>query len=139
MVFIGIVIGLLVLAGVIYSAMAAKKRREELSGMAVRLGLAFSPGEDYELAERFGFLDKLAQGSNRYASNVLSGSYRQNEVLVFDYHYETHSTDSKGNRTDASPLFLVLHPAAAAQLPGTEDHPRGAALQDRPGVRLRRH
>src|SRR5581483_5507412 len=46
-----------------------------------------------------GFLDALAQGSNRYAFNVLSGNYRGHDVLVFDYHYETESTDSKGNST----------------------------------------
>jgi hypothetical protein len=94
-VFIFIVIVLLIIAGAIYSAIAARKRREALFEFATRLGLAFSPGNDYELADRFSFLDTLARGSNRYAFNVLSGSYRQNEVLVFDYHFETHSTDSR--------------------------------------------
>ena len=88
----------LVAVAAIYAALAAKKRREELSSLAARLGLRFRPEDDYDLAERFEFLDHLAQGSNRYAFNVLSGEYQRNEVLVFDYHYETHSTDSKGNR-----------------------------------------
>jgi len=88
----------LAIVAAIYAAIAAKKRREELSALAARLGLRFYPENDYALAERFEFLDHLAQGSNRYAFNVLSGGYRQNDVLVFDYHYETHSTDSKGHR-----------------------------------------
>jgi len=87
-----------VIAAVICGAIAAKKRREEMGALAARLGLRFSAEKDYGVASRFGFLDKLAQGSNRYAFNVLSGDYRGHEVLVFDYHYETHSTDSKGHR-----------------------------------------
>lgn len=88
----------LVVVAAIFGAIAARKRREELSGLAARLGLAFQPEKDHALASRFEFLDKLAQGSNRYAFNMLSGRYRGNEVLAFDYHYETHSTDSKGRR-----------------------------------------
>lgn len=92
-----IIVAALIIAGIIYSALAAKKRREELSALAARLGLSFREDEDYGLADRFEFLDALAHGSNRYAFNILTGQYQNNEVLVFDYHYETHSTDSKGN------------------------------------------
>ena len=85
-IFIFILIALLIIGSAIYSAIAARKRREELFELATRLHLDFGPGNDYGVAERFGFLDKLAQGSNRYAFNVISGSYRQNQVLIFDYH-----------------------------------------------------
>jgi hypothetical protein len=87
----------LFVAIIVYSSIAARKRREELTALAGRLGFTLCPENDSELPRRFGFLDQLAQGSNRYAFNVLSGNYRENDVLVFDYHYETHSTDSKGN------------------------------------------
>lgn len=76
-----------------------KKRREAFVLLAQRLGMRFSPGHDRSLALRYGFLNALAQGDNRYAYNVLGGSYRGHAVQVFDYHYETYSTDSKGNRT----------------------------------------
>jgi len=115
---------LLIIAGGIYSVIAARKRREELFALAARLGLSFSQGNDYELAERFSFLDKLAQGSNRYAFNVISGSYRQNEVLVFDYHYETHSTDSKGNRQthhEYFSFFILLLPISFPELKITRE------------------
>jgi len=88
-----------VIAAAIYGIIAARRRREELSALAARLGLRFSADEDYGLAEQYEFLNHLAQGDNRYAFNVLSGEYRGSPVLVFDYHYETHSTDSKGHRT----------------------------------------
>jgi hypothetical protein len=92
-----VVVGLII-ALAIFGAMAARKRREEMAQLALRLGLAYRAEKDYSLAEQFSFLDKLAQGSNRYAFNILSGRYQGREVLVFDYHYETHSRDSKGRR-----------------------------------------
>jgi hypothetical protein len=124
MIFIFILFVLLIIGGAIYSAIAARKRREELSTFATRLGLNFSPDNDYELANRFGFLDKLAQGSNRYAFNVISGNYRQNQVLVFDYHYETHSTDSKGNRQTHHhyfSFFILLLPIRFPELKITRE------------------
>lgn len=93
-----ILVGALLIAGIIFGALAARKRREELSALAARLGLNFRADEDYALADRFEFLNALDQGDNRYAFNILSGCYREQEVLVFDYHYATHSTDNKGNR-----------------------------------------
>lgn len=90
-------VGVIITLG-IFGAMAAKKRREELAVLAARLGLRYSAEKDYSLGDRFGFLNALAQGSNRYAYNILAGHHRGHEVLAFDYHYETHSTDSKGRR-----------------------------------------
>lgn len=97
-IFIFILFAALVIVASIYGAIAARKRRDALAELAARLGLRFSPENDRGLAKRFEFLNKLAQGSNRYAFNVLSGDYHGHEVLAFDYHYETHTTDSKGNR-----------------------------------------
>lgn len=93
-----ILVAALIIVAIIFGAIAARKRREALAQLAARLGLRFQPDDDRSLAGRYGFLDKLAQGSNRYAFNVLAGPYQNHEVLAFDYHYETHSTDSKGRR-----------------------------------------
>lgn len=114
-----LLIAILVIAGAIYGAIAAKRRREEMAALAARLGLGFRADKDYSLASRFGFLDKLAQGSNRYAFNVLSGSYGGENVLVFDYHYETHSTDSKGRRQTHHhhfSFFILLLPRSFPEL-----------------------
>lgn len=92
-------VAVIVIFGAIYGAITQRKRREGLFELAARLNLNFDAGQDFGIAGRFGFLKQLDQGDNRYATNVLSGTYQQNEVLAFDYHYETESTDSKGNRT----------------------------------------
>ncbi len=94
-IFIFILFVLLIIGAAIYSAIAARKRREELFELATRLGLDFSAANNYGLAERFGFLDKLARGSNRYACNVISGAYRQNQVLVFAENYPQLKADQQ--------------------------------------------
>ncbi|HEY1174484.1 MAG TPA: hypothetical protein VGH19_24175 [Verrucomicrobiae bacterium] len=91
--FIGFVIGAVILGGI-----AAKKRREAFELVAAQLGLRFSAEKDRGIADRYSFLNKLDQGSNRYAYNILSGTFSGHQVMVFDYHYETYSRDNKGNR-----------------------------------------
>lgn len=118
-ILIFIVVAALIIAGAIYAAIAARKRREAMQALAARLGLQFSQENDRQLADRFGFLNQLAQGSNRYAFNILSGQYRQNEILAFDYHYETHSTDSKGRRQTHHhyfSFFILTLPMALPEL-----------------------
>jgi hypothetical protein len=111
-----VIVAVLVVIGIsaIYGLIQARKRLEGLFELAQRLGLYFSAAEDYELADRYKFLKRLAKGENRYARNVLSGTYQQNQVLAFDYHYETHSTDSKGNHTTEHhwfSFFILTLPA----------------------------
>lgn len=107
------------IAAIIYGTIAARKRREALAALALRLGLSYRADDDRSLAERFEFLNALAQGSNRYAFNVLSGVYQGYDVLVFDYHYETHSTDSKGRRQTHHhyfSFFILMLPQSFPEL-----------------------
>src|SRR5208282_1793229 len=97
--FIIVAVVVIVVIGAIYSAIAARKRREGLFELAQRLNLNFAPEPDYGLAERFGFLKKLAQGDNRYAYNALSGTYQNDDVLAFDYHYQVTTHDKNGSHT----------------------------------------
>ncbi len=94
-----VVVLIIAVIGAIYGAIRARKRLEGLFELAQRLGLNFSAAEDYELADRYNFLKQLAQGENRYARNVLSGTWQQNQVLAFDYHYETYSQGKSGRQT----------------------------------------
>jgi hypothetical protein len=97
-VFIFILVAAAIIAGVVYSAIATRKRREAMFLLATQLGLNYSQQRNTALPAEFRFLNRLAQGSNRYAFNVLSGNYRGHDVLAFDYHYETYSNNSKGGR-----------------------------------------
>ena len=100
---------IVIVVGTIYGLIQARQRLEALNELALRLGLNFSAAEDYSLAERYGFLKQLAQGEDRYARNVLSGIYQQNQVLVFDYHYATYHTDKNGtHKEDHWFSFFIL-------------------------------
>jgi hypothetical protein len=82
------------------------KRREAMAAVAAKLGLQFMPHKDKYMPNRYRFLNKLRQGSRRYAFNVLSGSYREHEVILFDYHYQTGS----GKNTHHHYIsFFILH------------------------------
>lgn len=116
-----IIIGVvaLIVVGAILGHIAARKRREAMFALAHRLGLRFDQSKDHDLARRFQFLDKLRQGSNRYAFNVLSGQYQDHDVTAFDYHYETHSSDSKGRRQTHHhhfSFFILRLPATFSEL-----------------------
>ncbi len=92
--------GLIVVGGLIWlSITLERKRREAFQLLATRLGLQYSPEMNRGLATEYSFLSQLNTGDNRYASHILRGSLEGCDVLIFDHHYETTSTDSKGNRT----------------------------------------
>ena len=117
--FIAVVFVGIILVGVIYNAVMTRKQREGLLLLAQRLNLSFDAGQDFGIPGRFGFLKQLDRGDNRYATNVLSGAYQQNEILAFDYHYETESTDSKGHRQTEHhwfSFFILMLPASFPDL-----------------------
>ena len=86
-----IIVIILVIIGAIFGFIAAQKRREAMLSLASRLGLHFDQSKDKSIGRQYDFLDKLRQGHNRYAYNILSGNYQGCEVKIFDYHYQTGS------------------------------------------------
>jgi hypothetical protein len=78
--------------------MAAAKRRKELAAWGSSKGLTFDEAKDRSTDERFPAFKCLRQGDGRYSFNHLRGRWSKYDFLGFDYHYETHSTDSKGHR-----------------------------------------
>lgn len=105
---VGIV--LVVIAFAVFGWWQAKKRREAFQALAQKLGMRYRR-KDRGIANRYSFLNKLDQGSNRYAFNILEGQYQGHPVHAFDYHYETYSTDSKGRRQTHHHYFsfFILH------------------------------
>jgi hypothetical protein len=116
--FLIVMVLIIAAIGAIFGVIRARKRLEGLFELAQRLGLNFSAAEDYGLADRYGFLKQLAQGENRYARNVLSGTYQQNQVLAFDYHYETYSQGKSGRQTHHHwfSFFILTLPAVFPDL-----------------------
>jgi len=110
---------LLIIVAAVFASVAEKKRREAFAALAQRLGLRYRPERDHGVARQFAFLDKLRGGSNRYAYNILEGTYKGHEVMAFDYHYETHSTDSKGRRQTHHhhfSFFILFHDLECPEL-----------------------
>ena len=99
------VFAIIVVVGIL-GYISARKRREAMSALAARLGLRFNPHKNWDLARQFHFLDKLRKGSNRYAFNILSGSYQDHTVTLFDYHYQIRSNKSTHHHYFS---FFVLH------------------------------
>jgi hypothetical protein len=116
LIFVAVVV--LVVIAAIYGAIAQRKRREGLLLLARRLGLEFRGGQDFGIPGRFGFLNQLAQGDDRYAVNVLSGNYQQNEILAFDYHFATYHTDKNGRHKDDHwfSFFILTLPVVFPEL-----------------------
>lgn len=82
----------------VYAWYAAEQRRKALAAWGQANGLTFSADRLYGLDDRHPDFDCLRSGSNRYAYNTLRGAYKNWPCTAFDYHYETHSTNSKGRR-----------------------------------------
>lgn len=112
-----VVLGLVVVGAVIwFNYAAAKKRREEFAAFAAQQGLAYTP-ENNGLARQWSG-EPFERGDHRRAKNVLTGAFQGRQIVAFDYSYQTHSTDSKGQRTTQTHKFGVV----VMQLPGPLPH-----------------
>jgi hypothetical protein len=109
------IVAVIVVIGSIYGAIAARKRQEGLFELAQRLNLNFDAEKDEGISERFSFLKQFDEGRNRYATNVISGNYQQNEILAFDYHYTTGSGKSQQEH-NLSFFILVVRGSQFPQL-----------------------
>jgi hypothetical protein len=92
-----ILIILAVAAVIAYAIYAAAQRRKELAAWAAKNGLAFSPGKNRDLDDRFPAFKCLRRGHSRYAYNIMAGKLQGLTVTAFDYHYATGS--GKNRRT----------------------------------------
>ena len=119
------IIGLaLVITIGVFAHLREKKRREAFQMLATQLGMRYVQ-RDHAIASRYSFLDKLRQGSNRYAFNVLSGDFDGHPVQVFDFHYETHSHDSKGRRQTHHHYFSFFILEQERSFPELRVYPEG--------------
>ena len=92
----------------IWNSRMKDKRRKELAGWAQVNSLKFLPDNDHSVWLRYQLFKCLQRGEDRYAYNIMLGTSVQRVVCGFDYHYETHSSDSKGNRQTHHHYFSAL-------------------------------
>ena len=114
-----------VISVVIISYLVEKKRQEALVALASRLGLRYRKGKDRGLVLLHGAFDLLRKGSNRYAQCILSGDYEGEQVTAFDFHYETYSTNSKGQRQTHHHYFTCVICALSRPYPEMKVRPEG--------------
>lgn len=101
----GAIVFLCVVVGFIIIAFAlAAQRRKAFRELARRLGMTYT-AKDRALPREFKFLDGLCKGHSRYASNILTGDYRNHPVMFFDFHYTTGSGKNQQQHTDS---FFIL-------------------------------
>jgi hypothetical protein len=105
--FIGL-IALIAIGFAIYSWYAASQRRIALLNWARTAGLTFSPENRYGLNSRYPNFECLRQGDNQYAYNIMEGDFGGRGFLAFDYHYETYSSSSKGERETHHHYFSAV-------------------------------
>ncbi|HOE65739.1 MAG TPA: hypothetical protein PLO62_04365 [Candidatus Hydrogenedentes bacterium] len=106
-----VVFAIVAAVGAVFAAIAERKRREAFAQLAASLNLTYVRRDD-AAPHRYAVLDIMRQGDTRYAFNVLRGVYKEHPVEAFDYHYATHSTDSKGRRHTQHhylSVFVLVH------------------------------
>ena len=90
---LALIFGAIVIVGVWQSLRQSRKfqrRIFDLRALAERLGFEdFNPKPDERFAVGWGFLECLNRGKDRYASNILRGTYPDEKLFVFDYHFQT--------------------------------------------------
>lgn len=96
--FFALFAAVLILFGIIGLVLAAK-RRKALLEWANSHGWKFDPDRDRDFPDRFPEFKHFQQGSDRYAYNIVRGELHGLPITAFDFHYETHSRNSKGRRS----------------------------------------
>ncbi len=124
-IFIAIVVVGLMVVGAIYAFQMAAKRRAELTQWAGQHGLSFSPAEDAGFDDRYPMFACLRRGDRRYAFNIMRGRWGQRDMIGFDYHYQTYSTDNKGRRRTHHHYFSAVLVGSAIPLEPLFIRPEG--------------
>ena len=85
-----------------------QRRSFDLQTLAGRLDFDdFNPRRDENFAMGWGFLSRLSRGEDRYAFNVLRGTYHDQPLFVFDYHYQTGSGRSRKDHLGTLLMLVV--------------------------------
>lgn len=109
---------LIMFAFIVLGIVGAARRRKrdvgrslELKILSDRLGFEnFDARPNPEFILGWGFLSCLTQGENRYAFNILQGTYHDQKLFVFDFHFQTGSGKDQDHRYYT--IFMLIVPEA---------------------------
>ncbi len=107
-----ILFGLIIVGVLVGGFLLERKRRDRLVAFATNRGWTMV-GDDSSLVDRW-VGEPFGKGDHRRARNVLRGTESGRPFTAFDYSYETHSSDSKGQRQTTTHRFTVC----AVSMPG---------------------
>ena len=99
------------------------ERAQALAAFAAKNGWRFVDEAD-EFAHRWAG-EPFGRGDNRRTNNALRGPYQGLDMVAFEYSYQTHTTDSKGNRSTSTHRYSVVALLAQTRLPGLSVSPEG--------------
>jgi len=106
-----IVIVIAIILAIVFAVLKHQKsegRKRQLAGWAFSKNLNYNPARNSGIANQYPQFKCLQRGENRYVYNVIEGNLGNRPVRAFDYHYETHHTDSKGNRQTQHHYFSAV-------------------------------
>ncbi|MDQ6648714.1 MAG: hypothetical protein M3Z02_01110 [Actinomycetota bacterium] len=124
------ILGLLVLGAalaigfVVYNYVVAQRRREALQVFAMSRRWTYRAADDRYATRWSG--QPFADGTNRRARNVITGTTGGFPVVAFDYSYETESTDSDGDRSRTTHRYAVTALVMPGYLPRLSVTPESA-------------
>jgi hypothetical protein len=112
-----VVVAVVVGVGLVYfNYYRAKKRREQFSALAAQQGWSYVPSNPSLAGQWSG--TPFQTGDNYRIKNVLSGAYNGHPMVAFDYSYQTHTTNGRGQRRTTTHRYAVV----VMQLPGALPH-----------------
>jgi hypothetical protein len=79
---------LLCIGSYFYTRYLSKQRLYKLRAWAQSKGLTFNSDNDVDFKIKFPHFDCLTLGVNQYASNLLSGKWKNRQFWGFDYYYQ---------------------------------------------------
>lgn len=109
MIVLFIIVVLAAVAGLGYWGWKAEQeRRRKFEEWARRQGWSYSHERDRAMYQRFAFLNRLRQGSDRYTFDVLEGTWEGRTAQAFNFHFSTTSSNGKTTQTHHHHLGVVM-------------------------------
>lgn len=101
-----IVIIIIILVHVYLRWWGESKWQEAYRAWAQLHGWSYNSYRDHRTYHLYSFLSRLQKGSNRYALDVLKGTWEGYPATAFNFHYETHSTSTISDFTTTNHHFV---------------------------------